>query len=442
MKISDIPHLIKTFWNFITEDLWRVIPSEISQKRRRGYNLLKVISLAIKRYQVDNLQRSASALTYSTFLSIIPLIAVLLAIAKGFGFDNIIESQLFEYFPGQREVLVQVLEFANSYMEHTKDAWFLGLGILLLLYTVYNLISSIEDTFNMIWQVPQGRSYLRRYTDYFSGFLLLPVLLVCSSGASIFFTATFNTLKEYELLAPIYEIIITVIPFIITIFVFTALYMFMPNTKVRFKHAFYAGIFAAVGFQVFQYLYVNGQIWVSKYNAIYGSFAFLPLLLLWMQLSWVICLIGAEIAYAGQNVQNYEFESDSKNISRRYLDFLTLAITTLIVKRFVDGKKPYTAMEISFEHKIPIRLTTHVIYYLIELGIVNELKENESYPTYQPGIDVNKLSLSYFFSLIDQFGSENFKVDNEEEFLPEWQAILKSREDMFANNKDFLIKDL
>ncbi|MDR3219268.1 MAG: YihY/virulence factor BrkB family protein [Dysgonamonadaceae bacterium] len=442
MQIKDIQKQILKLWKFVTEDIWRLVPSELSSLERRGVNLLKIISLAVRRYQADNLQRSASALTYNTFLSIIPLLAVMLAIAKGFGFQNIIESQLFEYFPGKKEIFGEVLTFVDSYMQHSKDGIFLGLGLLLLLYTVFNLISSIENAFNMIWQVPKGRTVGRRVTDYFSVFLLLPLFLLCSSGISIFMATAFETIKANEILAPFYETAIAFGPWIITLIVFTALYMFMPNTKVKFRYALPAGIFAAIGFQLFQYIYINGQIWVSKYNAIYGSFAFLPLLLLWMQLSWVICLIGAEIAYAGQNVQNFEFETDSKNISKRYLDFLILTILTLIVKRFETGGKAYMADEISLENKIPIGLTKKILYHLVDLGIILEVKDEKDYPNFQPAIDINQITLEYLFTKTDRYGSENFKIDNHKRFHSEWEVILQSRIDMFANNRNILIKDL
>lgn len=442
MKLKEIPNKIKEFLKFITEDIWRASPQDLSNKKRKGYTILKVIVLAVRRYQEDNLQRSASALTYSTFLSLIPLLAVLLAIAKGFGFENIVQSQLFEYFPGQKEIFSSAVGFVNSYMEHIKDGVFLGIGLVMLLYTVFNLISNIENTFNMIWQVPKGRSYIRRFTDYFSAFLLIPIFIVCSSGISIFFATIFDTLSQYVVLAPIYEVLIAIIPLLIAIIAFTVLYMFMPNTKVQFKHALYAGIFAAIGFQVFQYLYINGQIWVSKYNAIYGGFALIPLLLLWVQLSWVICLIGAEIAYAGQNVQNFEFERDSKNISRRYLDFLTLTITSIIAKRFEEGKKPYTAIDISNHYKIPIRLTNQILYFLVDLNIITEINDTEKATSYQPAIDINHLTVAFLFDKIDRYGSENFKVDNKHAFFSEWETIIQSRTNMFREDKLLLIKDI
>ena len=442
MNIKNIPQYVNKFLKFITEDIWRATPQELSNHQWKGYTVLKVISLAIKRYREDNLQRNASALTYSAFLSLIPLLAVLLAIAKGFGFHKIVESQLFQYFPGQRIFLEKVFTFVDSYLQYTHEGWFLGLGLLLLLYTIYSLIGSIENTFNMIWQVPKGRSYKRQFTDYFSVFLLIPVFLVCSSGISIWASTAMHTLLEYEVIGPVYKVLVSIAPLIISIVLFTALYMFMPNTKVQFKHALFGGIFAAIGFQIFQYLYINGQIWVSKYNAIYGSFALLPLLLLWMQLSWVICLIGAEIAYAGQNVQNYEYERDSKNISRRYLDFITLVIAYLIIKRFENGETPYTDIELSAEHKIPIRLTKRVLYLLVDIGIVTEMKNENQYANYQPAMDINRITVEYLFSKIDRKGSENFKIDNLHTFHPEWEAILQSRTNMCANNKGLLIKDL
>lgn len=442
MKLKKIPQYIVQLLRFLTEDIWRVIPTDISKKKQRGYNILKIIVIAIRRFQVDNLQRSASALTYSTFLALIPLLAVILSIAKGFGFRNIVESQIFEYFPGQREIFTQAFTFVDSYMEHTQDGIFLGIGLILLLYTVYNLISNIENNFNTIWQVPRGRSYLRRFTDYFSVFLLLPVFLVCSSGVSILAATTFGTLKEYLFFAPIYEILISVTPLVVTIIFFTALYMFMPNTRVRFGNALIAAVFAGIAFQLFQYLFISGQIWVSKYNAIYGGFALIPLLLLWMQLSWVICLIGAEIAYASQNVNDHNFEQDSKNISRRYLDFLILSVLTLIIKRFEKGERPYTATEISGEYKIPIRLTQRVLNILVELRIINELNDSDHFTAYQPALDINRITVDYLFSRIDRAGSENFRVDRKSEFNNEWQLILRSRKNMFPEDQNILVKDL
>jgi membrane protein len=204
------------------------------------------------------------------------------------------------------------------------------------------------------------------------------------------------------------------------------------------------GVIAGFAFQLFQMLYISGMIWVSKYNAIYGSFAALPLLLLWLQLSWLICLFGAELSYASQNVKKFSFERDSRNISRRYKDFLTLLIASLIIKRFTDGGKPYTADELSDSYKIPLRITTQILYLLMELNIIIEVVygDDERIVHYQPAIDINKISVGFLLSKMDEYGSENFKVDTTGLFNNEWQAILKTRQDMLATNSKLLLKDL
>lgn len=435
---------VKKIWKFITLDLWRPSDSVLNHKKKWKYNLIKILFLAIKRFQEDNMSNRASALTYSSLLSVVPMLAVLLAVAKGFGFNNIVESQLFNYFPGQKIVIGRVLSFVDSYMKHTGDGIFLGLGLILLLYTILNLISGIENTFNNIWQVSKGRTYLRKISDYFSVLLILPVFLICSSGISIFMNTVYETISNYSLLSlgHVYEILLKIIPVFAAISAFTCLYIYMPNTKVKFVNALYGGIFGGIGFQIFQYLYINGQIWVSKYNAIYGSFAVLPLLLLWMQLSWIICLLGAEITYAGQNVNSYDFEKDSKNISRRYSDFLILSIATIIVKRFSEGKPAYTPDEISENYRIPVRLTNKILFKLVNVGIINEIKDEDEYPNYQPAIDINMISVNYLFTKIDNYGSENFFIDKKIKLSSEWETILELRKDMYSNVGNILLKDL
>ena len=375
----------------------------------------------------------------------VPFLAVLVGIAKGFGFQNNVREELFAYFPGHEAELDKAFEFVDSYLAQAQGGVIIGIGLIFLFYIVINLISSIEDTFNDIWQINKSRAWYRKISDYLALFLLLPILMIISSGMSIFISTLQNSfLSQYVIFTPLVEAFFKIAPYVITALAFTGLYIFLPNTKVRFVNGFIAGVVAGATFQFFQVLYISGQIWVSKYNAIYGSFAALPLLLLWLQLSWLICLFGAELSYASQNVKKFSFERDSKNISRRYKDFLTLLITTLVVKRFTQGEKPYTADELSETYRIPIKITSQILYQLTELGILNEVNigNDERIVYYQPAIDVNKISVSFLFSKIDEFGSENFKIDTSELFSNEWKTLLKTREDMIKANSNILLKDL
>lgn len=435
---------VKKLWTFVTYDIWRVTESEVSRTRSSIYFIIKTITLSVRRFNEDRIMNKASALTYSTLLSIVPLLAILFAIARGFGFSTTMEDQFRSGFGQNQAAIETLLQFVDSYLMQTQGGIFIGIGLVLLLWTVLNLIGNIEITFNRIWQIKKQRSIYRKITDYFSMFLLLPFLIIASSGISIFMTTALKEMVDYVILAPILKYLVRLIPFVLTWCMFTGLYIFMPNTKVKFKHALISGIIAGTAYQFFQYWYINGQIWVSKYNAIYGSFAAIPLFLLWLQISWTVCLFGVELTYAGQNIRNFSFEKDTKNISRRYHDFVSILIMSLICKRFERDDPPYTAQEISLESKVPIRLTTKILDELQDIELIHEVVINPRDETigFMPSLDINQMNVALLLDRLDTYGSEAFKVDKDEEFGRQWQALLESREEYYKNNSEILLKDL
>ena len=436
---------IAEIWKFLTEDIWRITEGEVTRTKYSIYSIIKTIYLCIDRFIEDRVMNKAAALTYSTLLATVPILAVLFAIARGFGFSNLMEQQIHQGLGGDTEATRTILKFVESYLAETKGGIFIGVGLVMLFATVLNLINNIEITFNRIWNVKKMRSWHRMVTDYFSMLLITPILLVLSGGISLFMTTMLDHMTEYELLTPVFKFLIGLIPFAITWLMFTGLYAFMPNTNVKFKYALIAGILAGSAYQAFQYLYIGSQLWVSKYNAIYGSFAALPLFLLWMQISWTICLFGALLTYACQNIQNFSFDKDTKNISRRYKDFTTVLIMSLIVKRFVKGIKPYTAEELSLEYEIPIRLTRQILNLLLDIGFINETtQENEKSEEihYLPAFDINQMNVACLFERIDIYGSENFKIDKEDEFKGEWKILLNSKKEYYNKTSKILLKDL
>ncbi len=440
-----INELLSRVVRFITYDIWRITENEVSGLKRSYIFLVKTIILAIRGFKREDLQTKASALTYSTLLAIVPLLAVVVGIASGFGLRETVRESVYSYFPGHRIELGKAFDFADNYLSMAQGGVFIGVGLVLLLYTVIGLISTIEGTFNDIWQVKNSRSWHRKITDYLALFIILPAMMTVSSGLSLFLSTISNSfLNEYLFLTPVADTLLNLAPYVITVLFFTVLYMLVPNTKVRFLNALSAGFITGCAFQVFQFIYISGQIWVSRYNAIYGSFAALPLLLLWLQLSWLLCLFGAEIAYASQNVKKFSFDRDSKNVSRRYKDFLIILITSLIIKRFENGESPYSADELSDANRIPIRLTTDILYLLTELGIITEvhLEEDERVVHYQPALDINKISVGFLLRKVDEAGSENFKIDIGHKFKKQWEVLLKTREDMLEPAGEVLLKDL
>jgi len=269
--------------------------------------------------------------------------------------------------------------------------------------------------------------------------------MILSGGTSVFMSTFLSDgEKSLPILTPLIYNLLEFTPYLSTIILFTVAYTLIPNTRVKFKYALIAGIVCGIAFQIFQYIYINGQIWVSRYNAIYGSFAFLPLLLLWLQLSWLIFLFGVLLSFSMQNL-DYDNEEDMRNISRQYKDFLIVLITSIIVQRFDKRYAPLTKMRISKYYSIPLRLTSQIIHLLLKAGIIIEVVSgDERIPAYQPAFDINKLSVGMLLNRVDNVGSgeKAFRVNRNSRYRRQWDAIVNARKEMYKISSDLLIKDL
>lgn len=225
--------LINNILSFFTVTIWRVKRQDVSPLKYFCYEIIKKLFLAIESATTKRMTDSASALTYSTLLAIVPILAVVFAIARGFGYNKYIESWFRDVLSSQPQAAEVIIGFVNSYLVHTKSGIFLGIGLLFMLWTVIMLIYNIEQNFNRIWQVKKPRSLFRTITDYMAMFLLVPIIIVVTSGISIFVATIADQMENYALLAPMIRLIIDVMPYILMIAVFIALYVFMPNTKVK-----------------------------------------------------------------------------------------------------------------------------------------------------------------------------------------------------------------
>lgn len=432
---------IKNWLQFLIVGIWRVTDEEATPLQHRIYACIKIVLLSIRQFTADRIPVRASALTYSTLLSIIPILALLFAIARGLGFDALMENQFRTSVTQQQAELI--ITWVNSYLEHAQSGIFIGVGLIMLLWTVLILTDNIERSFNAIWQVKHPRTVFRKITDYFSMLLLLPLLIVISSGLTIFMTTYVKQMDNYLLLGPVLKFLVRMIPYTLTWGMFIGLFVFIPNTKVRLSHAILPGILAGSAFQAFQYFYINSQIWVSNYNAIYGSFAAIPMFLLWTQISWTICLLGAEMSYISQNLDAFSFDKETENISRRYHDFFCTIILAAICKRFEQIQVPYTAEELSREHRIPIRLTKRILYELQDMHLIYEAVSDEKGRdiTYIPGVDINRLTVGMLLTKLDMNGSEDFKIDNAR-YPDSWKVLVKARKEFTEQNNRILLKDL
>ena len=367
---------------------------------------MKILFLAIRFFTPKRVLNQASALTYSTLLAIVPIMAVVFAIARGFGYNKYIEVWFRDALGSQPQAAEVIIGFVNSYLVHTKSGIFLGVGLVFMLYTVLMLVSNVETTFNEIWQVKKQRSIFRTFTDYLAMFFMFPILIVLSSGLSIYMVTLTSSLSDFMLLGPVLRFFIKVSPYLLMTALFIALYVFMPNTHVRMKNAIVPGILSGIAMQWLQFFYINSQIWMTSYNAIYGSFAALPLFMLWIQISWTICLFGAELSYISQNLDYYDYDTKTSDISHRYRLMLSIMLMAHICKRFDEGKKPYTIEELREKTDIPIRIVNDLTFKLVEASMIIEISSDETgeQSRYIPAENLSNLSVGTLVDRIEAQG--------------------------------------
>ena len=336
---------------------------------------------------------TATNLTYSTLLAFVPIMAVVFAIARGFGYSMYIEEWFRNSLSSQPDAANTIIGFVNSYLVHTKKGIFLGIGLLFMLGTVLMLISNIELAFNDIWQVKRQRSLFRTITDYVSLLFFVPIVIVISSGLSIMVTTLNHELGSVRLIGPVMSFFIELSPYVLWSLAFIGLYIFMPNTKVKLSSALLPGILAGVSMQVFQLIYINSQIWISNYNAIYGSFAIIPFFLLWLQASWIICLGGAELSYCRQNSDDF-FANSFQSVSFQEKVDISWEIMQYIKEKFMAGEEPYTELEIKKKVGKPMRIVKELLYDMQRINYIVEITYDEKGDTshFLPAKDVSNVS--------------------------------------------------
>ena len=261
-------------------------------------DVVEILSRVGERYFDKDFQQTACALTHRTLLAIVPFFAMMFAIARGFNVQNFLLDQLTQRFASQRDFIVRAVSFVDSYLEHTTDGVFIGVGIVALIVTLYFLLNAVERSFNTIWDCPE-RTFARKFTDYTSILFWVPVLMIAAFGISVWIDSGIRSFFLLPNISTIAEIALRVLNFAIQVVVFTLLMKYMPNTNVRLRYALFSGVVCSISFELLQMLF-SFSLYVSSYNAVYGSFAYIPLILLWVQFSWLICLVGAQLASAAQ----------------------------------------------------------------------------------------------------------------------------------------------
>lgn len=420
---------------------------KLTPRRSFWIRQLRIFLLAIRRFSLDKCELRASALTFYTLLSMVPVVALAFAVAKGFGFEKVLGEQLMAKLQGHEEIAERIVGFAQSMLENTKGGAIAGVGIVLLFWTIIKVLGNIEKSFNDIWGVKTPRAMGRKLTDYLSVMMICPILLIIASSVTVLVTTQVSLMMErlsfLGVLADALILILKVLPYGVIWLVFTFIYVFMPNTKVGMKSALWGGILAGTIYQLVQLAYISFQIGVSNYGAIYGSFAALPLFLVWLQLSWLIVFFGAEVSFAHQNVATYEFEQDCLAVSHSFKRMTALMVTSLCVKNFLKAEKPRTAADISRELEVPIRLVHSVLFELTEARLLSEVYLDRSGDlAYQPACDIHRLTVAGVIERLDQQGVTTVPIAESADVQKARETIKRFREMNEQSSANLRLQDL
>lgn len=438
IKFSDIIQ-------FVRYDMWRMTATDFdSRAKRLGYSIIRTIVLVARGFTSKNLNDTAKSLTYSLIFAIVPILAMIVAVAKGFGIVDVIQSQLNKSFLGETNMVPTIMEMVERYLDTAQGGVFIGVGLLILLWAVYSFFQSVETVFNRIWNVKKSRSILRQVTTYIAIVVMIPVLIVCSAGINIFVHSTVESTIHIESLHHIFQTSgAQFLQFVMCWLLFTIMYIAIPNTKVKFMSALIPGVIMGTLFQLLQMLSVFLIAMLSRTSIVYGAFATIPILMTWLQYTSLLILIGAEMSYAIQNNEEFEYEQDLNRMSRRYKDFIMLYLLAVIIKRFEDDEAPLSAHELAIRDHLPIRVVNQLLGRMVETGILREVytEENNEERRYQPALDTHKISVGMVTGRIDAQGSEQFLQTPSKQMQTFWKRYIKLKDSTYEQDQ-MLVRSL
>ncbi len=382
------------------------------------------LAVAGKGFVEDQCLLRAAALTFTTVLSLVPLLAVAFSIAKGFGFHHTeFIHRILLQFAGKEDVVNVIVGYINN--TNVRSLGFLGIGV--LFFTVISLLGTVEKSFNSIWGVKTQRGLWRKFSDYLTVILICPLLIIIamSATASVQSSALVQQILSVSVFSVLYLVLLKMLPFITNWLALMFVYTFMPNTKVRFGAALVGAVVAGTVWQLTQWGYIEYQASFKNYNAIYGSFAQVPLFLIWMYISWIIVLLGAEICFALQHAGTFSREKRSGHYSFDDRVKLATLVLALLARAFERGESPPSNEQAAVLLNAPVKLVNDVLYRLADVRIVTRLDsaESDAYAMAQSPEKVRLLDVLVALSQHKESDAEAIRHDEFSYLNPLFEAL-------------------
>lgn len=409
---------------FVTHDLWSVEAGGLPTFRAMFVWVYRVLFIAIRGFRRDRCFFHAAALTYITALSIVPVLAFMFSMAKGLGaYDDLVETAiepaLERVFPveeesvpgdaalvagaaesgsdGVRAAIEKILEFVSR-----TDASKLGLfGLAVLLWAVVKMLGSVENSFNEIWGVPSSRSVVRKISDYLAIVVVIPIFMLTAMAitASEQSVSAMNFLAERLHMGPVLDVLLRALPLVVVWIAFTFIYMCLPNKRMKLSSALVGGIGGGTLWQLLQVAHFNLQASAANYNALYAGFAAIPILLVWICLSWVTVLFGAELAAAHQKAPTYRGSAYTGPLEQAFKEVLALRALTLVAEAFLRGRRPWNVERLSERMNVPELWIDEVVEDLVQGEVLVRL-EGEGDRSIQPSRALESISVSQVLSVL------------------------------------------
>ena len=295
--------------DFLNEDIWQIELEELSKARARFIKYMKILLITIRTFSTEKIGFQAVALSFFSTMSVVPFIAIVFAITGGLGLADKLAEFLYGYFQNSQQVIDFIIGSARNIIESSQGGGMGAVSALLFAWIVVWMMLSVERVFNNVWKVTKNRNIFKRLSYIIAMLLIAPFVIMVFFSGTIFYSNALELLGlDNEQLGIFKTLIAWLIFGIVATFTFSAMYKFIPNAKVNYGDALRAAIPAAIAFTAMNYLYLETQLFVTRLNAIYGAFAAIPLFMVWINIGWFIILIGAQLSYAFQHVDNYNIE--------------------------------------------------------------------------------------------------------------------------------------
>ena len=355
---------------------------------------LRIIYVSIMDLIGGQLSLRAMSLVYTTLLSIVPLLALSFSVLKAMGAHNEIEPFLFQFLAPMGEQGIKIGNNIIDFIDNIKVGVLGSVGLGLLIYTVLSLVQKIENAFNMIWHVKTTRSLGERFSSYLSVILIGPVMMVSALGmtATVMNSSVVTYFASIEPFGSLLIMATKLLPYVMVMGVFTFIYMFVPNTRVRLSAALVGAVVAGFLWETSGVLFATFVVNSTNYTAIYSSFAVMIMLLIWLYISWLILLFGSNLAFYVQNPAFLKVSREGFEISNRVKERIALLLLQHIGSRHDKGEQPPSLATLVDHLSAPQTVVQYVLNKLISQQIVVESNENPI--GYLPAKSIDLLRLS------------------------------------------------